>query len=141
MNAAIAEAKIAAKKGEIPVGAVTVKNGEIIACAHNMREHKKSTLSHAECEAIAAANEKTGDWRLDGCTLYVTLEPCLMCMGAIIAARIDEVVFGAADPESGAAESRVFAGDLPGKKPRIYGGVREKECKELLDEFFSGKRG
>ena len=141
MDRAIALAKIAGEKGEVPVGAVIVKNGEIIAEGYNMREQKNNALSHAETEAINAACKVTGDWRLDGCTIYVTLEPCIMCIGAIINARIKEVVFGAYDISFGCVDSTVHMSDLPnGKDITVYGGIKEDECKSLLTEFFKNKR-
>ncbi len=141
MDRAIALAKIAGEKGEVPVGAVIVKNGEIIAEGYNMREQKNNALSHAETEAINTACKVTGDWRLDGCTIYVTLEPCIMCIGAIINARIKEVVFGAYDISFGCVDSTVHMSDLPnGKDITVYGGIKEDECKSLLTEFFKDKR-
>ncbi len=137
MERAIALAREAAEKGEIPVGAVIVKDGVIIAEGKNAREEKKNALSHAEIEAINIACEKLGDWRLEKCTLYVTLEPCPMCTGAIINARISEVVFGAYDLSMGCMDSVVNLCDYPlGTKPQIYGGIKEDECKSLLSDFF-----
>ena len=126
--------------GEIPVGAVVVKNGVIIGEGRNRREEKKSALSHAEIEAISAANKAIGDWRLDGASIYVTLEPCLMCAGAIAAARIDEVVFGAYDTERGFVLSRADINALTDGKITVFGGIKEDECKALIEEFFKGKR-
>ena len=136
MEMALLEAKKAFDAGEMPVGAIIVKDGQVIARAHNMRESKKSTLSHAECEAIRIANEVLGDWRLDGCTIYVTLEPCMMCMGAILNSRISELVFGAYDLQKGAAESRIDLSKTGEKPPVIYAGIKEDKCKRLLDRFF-----
>lgn len=141
MDRAIALAKIAGEKGEVPVGAVIVKNGEIIAEGYNMREEKNNALSHAETEAINAACKVTGDWRLDGCTIYVTLEPCIMCIGAIINARIKEVVFGAYDKNCGCMDSAINITSLPfASDITVYGGIKEDECKSLLTEFFKNKR-
>ena len=141
MQRAIELAKIAGEKGEIPVGAVIVKNGEIIGEGYNRREEKKNALSHAETEAISAACEKTGDWRLDGATIYVTLEPCPMCAGAIINARIGTVVFGAYDLRAGSFDSVINLASYPfDSTPEIYGGICEDECKKLLGDFFKAVR-
>ena len=136
MYRAIELAKESRAEGEIPVGAVIVKNGEIIGEGRNRREKENRALSHAETEAIEAANRATGDWRLDGCSLYVTLEPCLMCTGAIAAARISEVVFGAYDTERGYTVSRADINKLADTNVSVFGGIKEDECKTLLDEFF-----
>lgn len=136
MEMALLEAQKAYDAGEIPVGAIIVKDNQVIARAHNMRETKKSALSHAECEAIKIANKVLGDWRLTGCSMYVTLEPCMMCMGAIINSRISELAFGAYDLEKGAAESRIDPKATGEKTPVIYAGIKEDKCKRLLDRFF-----
>ena len=141
MQRAIELAKKAGEIGEIPVGAVIVKNGEIIAEGYNLRESKKDALSHAETEAIHSACVALGDWRLDGCTLYVTLEPCPMCAGAIINSRISTVVFGAYDLRAGSLESVVDLCRYPFEsKPQVYGGICEDSCKELLTQFFKAVR-
>ena len=141
MNRAIELARIAAAEGEVPVGAVIVKNGEIIGEGYNMREQKKNALSHAETEAINNACKKLGDWRLDGCTIYVTLEPCPMCAGAIVNARIKEVVFGAYDLSMGCIDSVTSITSLPfAAGTTVYGGVKEDECKKILTDFFEGVR-
>ena len=140
MEMALLEAKKALDAGEMPVGAIIVKDNMVIARAHNMREAKKSTLSHAECEAIRIANEVLGDWRLDGCTMYVTLEPCMMCMGAIINARISELVFGAFDQNKGAVESKLNPTAIADKMPEIYAGIKEDKCKRLINRFFKEVR-
>ena len=141
MTRAIELAHIAAKKGEIPVGAVIVNDGKIIAEGYNMRENKKNALSHAEIEAINAACKFTGDWRLDDCTIYVTLEPCPMCAGAIINARIKEIVFGAYDLSMGCIDSVINMTNLPfAVGTTVYGGIKEDECKKLLTDFFEGVR-
>ena len=140
MRRAIELAKIAAQKGEVPVGAVIVKNGEIIGEGYNMREQKRNALSHAETEAINAACKYLGDWRLDGCTIYVTLEPCPMCAGAIVNARISEVVFGAYDKTMGCVDSVTSITSLPFANTTVYGGIKEDECKEILTDFFEGVR-
>lgn len=137
MHRAIELAALAGERGEIPVGAVIVKNGEIIAEGSNMREEKKIALSHAETEAISAACKALGDWRLDGCTMYVTLEPCPMCTGAIINSRISTLVFGAYDLRAGCIDSVINLCDYPFEsRPEIYGGICEDECKRLLSDFF-----
>ena len=140
MTRAIKLAREALLSGEIPVGAVVVKDGEIIGEGRNRREEKASAISHAEIEAIRAANKTLGDWRLDGCSIYVTLEPCLMCAGAIAAARISEAVFGAYDNERGFVSSRADINALAGGKITVFGGIKEDECKSLIDEFFAEKR-
>lgn len=141
MDRAIELAKKAGKLGEVPVGAVIVKDGEIIAEGYNLREQKQNALSHAELEAINNACNALGDWRLDGCTMYVTLEPCPMCTGAIINARIKEVVFGAYDKNCGCMDSAINITSLPfASDITVYGGIKEDECKSLLTEFFKDKR-
>lgn len=141
MHTALAEARIAAGNGEIPVGAVIVKGGKIIAVAHNRREEKQNALSHAEIEAINIACKALKSWRLDECELYVTLEPCPMCAGAIINARIKTLVFGAYDLKAGSIDSVVNLCDYPyNHKPEIYGGICEDECLEVLKDFFKGIR-
>ena len=141
MQHALTLARAAGERGEIPVGAVIVKNGEIIGEGSNRREEKKNALSHAETEAIADACKKTGDWRLDGSTLYVTLEPCPMCAGAIINARISTVVFGAFDLRAGSLDSVVNLASYPYEsRPEVYGGICEDECTALLRDFFRAVR-
>ena len=140
MQRALELAHEALERGEVPVGAVIVKDGKIIGEGKNCREAKNLALSHAEIEAINAANKTLGDWRLDNAAIYVTLEPCLMCAGAISAARIDEVVFGAYDTEKGFITSRADIGKLTGGKITVFGGIKEDECKELLNNFFKEKR-
>ena len=141
MKIAIEQAKEAAKKGEVPVGAVIVKDGKIIAAARNRREEKQNALSHAEIEAINAACMILNTWRLDECDLYVTLEPCPMCAGAIINARIRTLIFGAYDYKAGSIDSVVRLCDYPyNHKPEIYGGIMEDECLSDLQDFFRGVR-
>ena len=141
MKLAIAEAQKAAEKGEVPVGAVIVKNGEVIAATHNLREEKQNALSHAEIEAINLACQKLGSWRLDDCELYVTLEPCPMCTGAIINARIKTVIFGAYDSKMGCMDSVINLCDYPfNHHPEIYGGIMEDECLAVLQNFFKKLR-
>ena len=141
MKLAILEAKKAAEKGEVPVGAVIVRNGEVIAACHNLREEKQNALSHAEMEAINLACKKLGSWRLDDCEMYVTLEPCPMCTGAIINARIKTVIFGAYDSKMGCMDSVINLCDYPlGNKPEIYAGICEDRCSAILKDFFTHLR-
>ena len=141
MEAALEQAKKAETMGEVPIGAVLVKNGEIIAAAHNLCESKKDPTAHAEILCIKKAAELLGDFRLTGTELYVTLEPCPMCAGAIINARIGEVIFGAYDPQKGALGSvtNLYSFNFP-NKPQIFGGIKEKETAKLLQDFFKSKR-
>ena len=137
MREALVEAKKAEAKGEVPVGAVIVKEGKIIARGHNLREKKQNALSHAEIECINEACKVLGTWRLEGCKMYVTLEPCPMCTGAIINSRISTLVFGAYDSKAGCIDSVINICDYPfNHRPEIYGGIMEDECKEILSEFF-----
>ena len=137
MLLALEEAKKAAEKGEVPIGAVIVRRAEVIATAHNGRETTFDATAHAETSAIRAACQKLQGWHLTDCTLYVTLEPCPMCAGAIINSRIDKVVFGAYDSREGSFGSLINLASYPySSRPEIVGGVMEKECKEVLSEFF-----
>lgn len=141
MQRAIKLAHIAMSQGEVPVGAVIVKNGEIIGEGYNMREQKQNPLSHAEIEAINNASKKLGLWRLDNCEMYVTLEPCPMCTGAIINSRIKTVIFGAYDKNAGSMDSVINLCDYPyNHKVEIYGGICEDECTEILQKFFKNLR-
>ena len=141
MQLAISEAKKAATENEVPVGAVIVKDGVVLAAAHNMREQKQNALSHAEIEAINLACKNLGSWRLDGCEIYVTLEPCPMCTGAIINARIKTVIFGAFDKNAGCMDSVINLCDYPlGHKVEVYAGICEDECQKLLQDFFENLR-
>lgn len=141
MQRAIALAKKAAAEGEIPVGAVIVKDGEIIAEGRNMREQKQNALSHAEIEAINNACKELKSWRLDDCELYVTLEPCPMCTGAIINSRIKTLIFGAYDSKAGSVDSVVNLCGYPyNHKVEVYGGICEDECLSILKEFFENLR-
>ena len=141
MDEALALAKEAAAEGEVPVGCVIVRNGEIVGRGRNRRETAKTALGHAEIEAIANANRNLGGWRLWDCTLYVTLEPCPMCAGAIVNARIPRVVFGASDAKCGACGSvcDLFSMEF-NHHPTVTKGVREEETAALLAEFFRNLR-
>lgn len=138
MREAIKQAKKAAKLGEMPVGAVIVRNGEIISRGYNKRETKKNALLHAEIIAVERACKKLGGWRLPECEIYVTLEPCPMCAGAILNSRIDRVYFGAYDPKSGCAGSRInlMNMNLCNYTVEVVGGVMQEECAGLIKEFF-----
>lgn len=142
MGKAIGEAEKAAARGEVPIGAVIVRDGKIIARGHNLREGAQDPSAHAELIAIRRAAKKTGNWRLLGSTLYVTLEPCLMCMGAILLARVEKVVFGCYDPKGGAAGSLYDLSDDSRLNHRVtlVPRVREAECASLLSEFFAALR-
>ena len=141
MDRALELAREAAAEGEVPVGCVIVRKGQIVAEGRNRRESDKTALGHAEIEAISNACKTLGGWRLWDCTLYVTLEPCPMCAGAIINARIPRVVFGAKDDKSGACGSvcNLFNMDF-NHHPKVETGVREEECAALLTEFFQNLR-
>ncbi len=137
MEKALSLAKEAGALGEVPVGAVIVRDGEIIATGKNGREKNKNALSHAEIEVIDNACKALGGWRLPGCELYVTLEPCPMCAGAIINSRIEKVYFGAYDKKAGSVRSLVRLFDIPyNHKPEIKGGIMEEECAAVLSDFF-----
>lgn len=141
MLEALNQAKIAAENGEVPVGAVIVKDGEIIAVGRNEREAKQNALSHAEIEAINKACKTLGSWRLDRCEMYVTLEPCPMCAGAIINSRIKTLIFGAYDSKMGSIDSVINLCDYPyNHKVEVYGGIMEDECLSVLKEFFEDLR-
>ncbi len=141
MNLALEQAKLAGE--EVPVGAVLVSNsGEVLAAAHNLRESKNDPTSHAEIEVIRLASSQLGDWRLEHTTLFVTLEPCVMCAGAIVAARIPRVVFGAWDERVGAAGSiyDIVRDSRLGKPVEVISQVLESDCKAVLKEFFASRR-
>ncbi|MBD1222272.1 tRNA adenosine(34) deaminase TadA [Virgibacillus halodenitrificans] len=142
MLQAIEEAKKAQTINEVPIGAVIVFKNEIIATGHNVRESSQTTLSHAELIAIEQANQIIGSWRLEDCTLYVTLEPCPMCAGAIVQSRIKRVVYGAADPKAGCAGSLMNLLQDPrfNHQVELTSGVMEKECSMLLKDFFKQLR-
>ncbi|HSR94948.1 MAG TPA: tRNA adenosine(34) deaminase TadA [Solirubrobacterales bacterium] len=142
MSLAIEHAREAEGHGDVPIGAVLARDGEPLAAAGNERELRRDPTAHAEILAIRAAAEALGGWRLPGTTLYVTLEPCAMCAGAIVLARIPAVVFGASDPKAGAAGSvlDVLAEPAFNHRPQVRGGVMEDECAELLQDFFASRR-
>ena len=138
MRSAIAEARKAEKIGEVPIGCVIVKDGKIIAKGYNKRKKEGNTLSHAEIKAIDKACKKTGDWRLEGCSMYVTLEPCPMCAGALIQSRIDKVFIGCMNPKAGCAGSvlDMFSVDGFNHHPECVRGILQEECSDMLKEFF-----
>ncbi len=137
MHLALEQARLAFDRGETPIGAVIVREGEVIASAGNSREKDKNALGHAELSAIDMACAVLGGWRLPGCELYVTLEPCPMCAGAIINSRIERVIFGARDPKAGCVGSVCNLFDMPfNHRPQITAGVLESECSAILSEFF-----
>ena len=137
MRQALDLAREAAACGEVPVGCVIVQGDRVVGRGRNRREEKQHTQSHAEMEAIRQANEALDSWRLDECTLYVTLEPCPMCAGAILNARIPRVYYGARDREMGACGGvlNLFMEDFP-QRPALVGGILAEECREVLSEFF-----
>ena len=142
MKIALEEAEFAANEGEMPVGAVIVRNGEVIATGHNLRNVSHDPTLHAEIVAIRKAAEILSDWRLSDCDLYVTLEPCVMCSGAIINSRMRSVYFGAYDAEYGAAGGRIdlFSKSYFGSTTKVYGGIMEDECTTMLKDFFASLR-
>ncbi len=142
MKQALKEAKKAISRGEVPVGCVIVKDNEIIARSYNKRDQKKDVLGHAEIGAIQKANKKLNAWILEDCTIYVTLEPCLMCAGAILQSRIKRLVYAAKEPKFGAVESvaRVLDNDAWNHKIEVTGGVLEEESSVLLKIFFQKLR-
>ena len=142
MTLALREAEAAAAEEETPIGAVVVRGGEVIAAAHNGREWSLDITAHAELSAIRAAERAVGDWRLSDCTLYVTLEPCPMCAGAILHARIPRIVCGAMDPVAGAMGSvwALHRHPVENQHPRLETGCLEEACGELLREFFRSRR-
>ena len=141
MEEALTLAREAAAAGEVPVGCVIVRNGQIVGRGRNRREERHATASHAEMEASAQANETLGTWRLDECELYVTLEPCPMCAGAILNARIRWVWYGARDAAMGACGGVVnlFMEEFP-NRPALVGGILEEECRQVLADFFAALR-
>ncbi len=141
MRQALALAEQARIAGEVPVGCVIVRDGKVIAGGRNRREEKHSALSHAETEAIAQANEILDSWRLEDCALYVTLEPCPMCAGAILNARIPKVFYGARDSAMGACGGvlNLFMEDFP-NRPALVGGILAEDCRRILEDFFRDLR-
>ena len=142
MQVALKEALVASNKGEVPVGAVIVKDNKIIAKAHNLRQTKKSVLSHAEILAIEKASKKLNTWMLDDCTLYVTIEPCLMCTGTILQSRIKRVVYGAKEPKFGSLGSIIDISKISdfNHQIEVTSGVLEEDAKLLMKTFFQNLR-
>lgn len=141
MKFALDNAKIAELQGEVPVGAIIVKDSKIISQGQNRREYGKNALYHAEIEAINSACKLLGGWRLYNCEIFVTLEPCPMCTGAIINSRIKRVVFGAYDKKSGACGSVINLFNYPfNHNPQVVGGIMEKDCSNILSNFFTNLR-
>ena len=142
MNEAYKEAKKAYLEDEVPVGCVIVKDEKIIARAHNRKEKKNCAIYHAEIECINKATRKLDNWNLKGCELYVTLEPCMMCTGAIVNSRIDKVFFGCKDPKGGALVSNIKFKRIKNLNhyPEIKGGIDVEECSKILKDFFKNKR-
>ena len=141
MKIALKEAKKAYKKNEVPIGAIIVLDNKVIAKAFNLREKSNQAIAHAEILAIQKANKSLKSWRLDNCTLYVTIEPCPMCAGAIVQSRIKKVVYGAQDIKSGAHVSVMDMFNLPlNHKVEVENGVMEKECGEIISKFFGNLR-
>ena len=142
MALAIEAAEAGEKKGEVPIGAVLVCDKEVIAIAHNRKETLSDPTAHAEMLVIREAAEKLGRWRLDDCQLFVTAEPCVMCMGAVIQARIPLLVYGVAEKKFGGVESTAYLGQHPmlPRKMEIYAGICEEQCEKILKDFFEKKR-
>ena len=142
MQLALGEAQTAFEEQEVPVGAVIVRNGAVIASAHNQRETLHDPTAHAEMIAITQAAESIGGWRLEGCTLFVTLEPCPMCAGAIVQSRLPVVVYGASDPKAGACHSlfSITHDERLNHRAEVTAGVLEPECRTILQEFFRQQR-
>ena len=144
MDAALAEARAALATGDVPIGAVVVApDGEVLGAGRNVREADADPTGHAEVVALRAAARRRGEWRLDGCTLVVTLEPCTMCAGAAVLSRVDRVVFGAWDPKAGAVGSLwdVVRDRRLNHRPEVVSGLLAAESSALLEEFFAGHRG
>lgn len=138
MQKAIQEAEKAEAIGEVPIGAIIVKDGQVISAAYNLRETTQQPLAHAECLAIQTASKQLGTWRLTGCTLYVTLEPCPMCAGAIIQSRVDTVVYGASDPKAGCAGTlmNLLVDPRFNHRAEVIPGILEQACGQMLTSFF-----
>lgn len=139
MEIAIKEAKKAEKNGDVPIGVVIVRNNKIISKAHNKKENKKVATYHAEILAINKACKKLGNWRLNDCTLYSTMEPCVMCCGAIIQSRIEKIIYGIHNEQFGGIE-KVFDSSTSVYKPEIISGICEEKCKKIVQDFFKKKR-
>ena len=142
MRAALEQAREAARLGDVPIGAIVARKGEIIAAAHNRRIIDSDPTAHAEILAIRRAAEMLGDWRLTGCALAVTLEPCCMCAGAVVLARLDRLIYGPADPKAGAVESlyRICTDEKLNHRVEVVSGVLADECGQLLTDFFRTQR-
>ncbi len=142
MREALTEAEKACALGEVPVGAVVVRDGEVIGRGHNLRETLLDSSAHAEILALREAARKLGDWRLTGCTLYVTIEPCPMCAGALVQFRVSRLVYGARDPKAGAVDSLVDLVRDPrfNHRVEVISGVLEEECRAVIQRFFRGLR-
>ena len=142
MGAALTQAEMALGLDEVPIGAVIARDGKIIAAAHNRRTIDADPTAHAEMLAIRAAAEVLGDWRLGGCTLCVTLEPCCMCAGAIVLGRIDRLVYGASDPKAGAVDTlyRLCTDDRLNHRVEVVSGVMAEKCANILSDFFQAQR-
>lgn len=142
MEQALAAAELAAKQNEVPVGAIIIRDEQLLATGYNLREQGKNPTAHAELLAITRAAETLGDWRLERCTLYVTLEPCIMCAGAILLARIPRVVYGAADPKAGAVQSlhQLLSDSRLNHRCDVTGGILAERCGKILSEFFQAQR-
>ena len=142
MELAYKEAQKAFKEDEVPVGCVIVKDDEVIAKAHNRKERRNCAIFHAEIECILKATKKLDNWNLKGCDLYVTLEPCMMCTGAIVNSRIDRIFYGCRDPKGGALVSNIRFKRIRNLNhyPEIKGGIMKEECSKILKDFFRNKR-
>jgi tRNA(adenine34) deaminase len=142
MREALKEARKAAQKGEVPVGAVVVKDGKVVSRGHNLTEKKQSALTHAELMALGRASQKLKSWRLVDCDLYVTLEPCTMCAGAIVLSRVRNLVYGTTDPKAGAVDStaRVMENEKLNHRVKVTRGVLKEECAGVLTDFFKEVR-
>jgi tRNA(adenine34) deaminase len=142
MRLALREAERALAHEDVPIGAVVVHGGEVLAAAHNERELRAEPTAHAEILALREASRALGSWRLDGCTIYVTLEPCAMCAGALVLARVPRVVFGATDPKAGACGSvlDVLSEPALNHRPEVSSGLLAPDCGQLLSDFFAARR-
>ncbi len=142
LREALREAEQAAREGEVPVGAIVVRDGQVLGRGHNQVERLQDATAHAEILALGAASGQTGSWRLDGATLYVTLEPCTMCCGALLLSRVQTVVYGATDPRAGAvvSQARLLQGHPYRYNVEAVGGILGQECADLLQAFFRRRR-